>query len=254
MKTVKNRKRKFALGIKIAAMLSCVAIASVGFASWLIISNPADTDPSQGSITASTVTEQGLAFETPTWGEASDGDSDIVFGKPTDPIADAWLVAGNDVQSEDLKATLTLKYTPTNIKEADITVKFNVCSANGAIDTTTWANVKDYVGIKMTIGEGTAVECDATGTITATTKLTNGESVLEARTLTVKIEFYWKLDDSHSNPYVFFNTGHKPGDSYNETTTYAAHAKTVLEAVYDNLNGRKYQVVISGKVVPNTAS
>ena len=84
MKTLKRKNRKLALGVKIASLLSCVAIASVGFAGWIIVGNPS-VDVSSGTLNAYTVSESGLTLT-----KATDATENIVFGKADIPFRRAW--------------------------------------------------------------------------------------------------------------------------------------------------------------------
>lgn len=236
MKTIKNRKRKVALGVKIAAMLSCVAIASVGFASWLILINP-EGQSQTGNITASSVSEQGLELSTAWEGNANPS---IVLGKPEATAnANAWLTASDEVGVEVLTATLNVTYTPINISSATITVDFlahiGAKPANGewAEDTSRLAAIKDYVGVKVSVS-GTGVTAQSkeylNGLEPIVIELSNLTDVTTAQTFTVKVEFMWKFGTG-VNPYTYFNAITNP------TATDRADAKTALSDIYTAIHG-----------------
>ncbi len=253
MKTVKNRKRKFALGIKIAAMLSCVAIASVGFASWLIISNT-NIEPTGGNIVASDVDAAGVTLSHAWKNTASDTEQKIVFGYDKDytPNGSEWLVPGSGVESDSLTETLTVTYTLSNVTSADLDIGFSVTDSSNA-DVTgkegVWTKASEYVGVKIIIGD---------------TEYIYGSnfdpkiSVTTSGSTDVTITFFWKLgateENEGQNPYKYFN-GKTQTDKVNESeeTTWQAYAQTALKAIYA-LNNCQFKVTVTATNVKTSAS
>ena len=58
---MKQRKGKFTLGMKIASILSCIALVSVGFASWWIIRLPSP-ETKGGSFEVYSVDEKKINY------------------------------------------------------------------------------------------------------------------------------------------------------------------------------------------------
>lgn len=260
MKTVKSRKRKFALSMKIAAMLSCIAIASVGFASWLIVIKPEDQSQS-GNITASTVSEKGLELSTSWVGSKNS----IILGKPTGAANDGWLLAEGSIDEEVLSATLNVTYKPVNITTAKITVDFlghigaKPESAAWNEDTARLVAIKDYIDVTVTVsGDGVssvsktyssgleAIVIDLTG-------LDAEEANNVEKTLTVLVKFSWKFGEN-VNPYTYYN-----GLANNAENRAAA--KTALKAIYDAVHGPDgettetddlyFEVTVTGEADPS---
>lgn len=93
---------KFSLGMKIAAILSCLAIVSMGFASWWIVKTPEET--TVGDFTVYEADVKRIKFDVK---DSSNGSApNIVFGKPSNPTSGGWLIPGADVATEDLQATI----------------------------------------------------------------------------------------------------------------------------------------------------
>jgi hypothetical protein len=66
------KKMKFSLGMKIVSLLSCVALVSMGFASWWILKLP-ETDPyTNGSFTAYAVAEKNITIDNFVFTEGDD--------------------------------------------------------------------------------------------------------------------------------------------------------------------------------------
>ncbi len=265
MKTVKNRKRKFALGIKIAAMLSCVAIASVGFASWLIIQ---DTAPKStgGNITASTVDDASLTFGDPS------GTGNIVFGK-SGTVTPTWLVAGSDVADDSLTATFTVAYTASNIKSATITVNFLAHvgakpeSGTWNEDTTRFATLMKYLNLEVSVAESTVSGNVVSGTLNGSydsgftpielTLKGKDNGALASGSLTITVEFTWDYEVVSEiitkNPYEYFNSISSP--SSDQKTAAKNMLSAIYNAVYnetkattntDTTDDLHYEVAITG--------
>ena len=258
MKTVKSRKRKFALSMKIAAMLSCIAIASVGFASWLIVIKPEDQSQS-GNITASTVSEKGLELSS-SW---VDSKNSIILGKP-DPVAnDKWLIAEDSIAKEVLSATLNVTYKPVNITTARITVDFlghigaKPESGTWNEDTARLVAIKDYIDVKVTVsgaGVASVSQTYSSGLEPIVINLTGLDAEgtnNTVKTLTVLVEFSWKFGTG-VNPYTYYN-----GLANNAENRAAA--KTALKAIYDAVHGTDaattddlyFEVTVTGEADPS---
>ena len=103
---MKQKKFKFSLGLKIATILSCVALVSMGFASWWIISITNNDGAKTGSFTVYTVEEKEVTVTVDSWSDPTK----IVYGTSTKTPATTptWLIASDpNMQAESLSATLT---------------------------------------------------------------------------------------------------------------------------------------------------
>lgn len=246
MRTVKNRKRKFALGMKIAAMFSCIAIASVGFAAWIIV-NDTNVVGTSGSITAEAVDEKGLTFssiETPA--------DTIILGKSNAsvwyPTVDAqaatsftsknWLV-NSSIASEQLKGTITVSFEAKNVTEGTISVnlipKYGETDASSRLQelvTAKYLTVTLEVYSKNpqndTIDDliGTAA-LSTSGTPEITFDLTTER--INRGVFYIDVKFAWGDTFYRNNPYVFFNAQTKTDDLKNL-------AKTSLQKINDVVN------------------
>lgn len=254
---MKQRKHKFSLGIKIASILSCIALISVGFASWWIIKMP-EAVTEDGSFTVYAVEEKNVEFKNVTL-----ANSEIIFGKVAD-VDETWLWAmkekdGTEMANENLKSTLTftvdLKDGGTDLSESstlndmlsEVTLTVEP-SAAAALEAAINANyIKNpTVTYKYTPAGGT----EQTGTvayeengevdkIVAHIDMSNAK--VNTVTVTVEIAFEWgsafnaTIDETTQNwnPYVYYNN-----------KTYDATAKTALDTL-NTLSGATYDVTIA---------
>ena len=238
MKTVKSRKRKFALSMKIAAMLSCIAIASVGFASWLIVNQP-EQQNATGSITASAVGEANFTLT------ATNPATVINFGKAGTPSPNHnWLVA-NNVGEEVLTSAITVVYTTTNVNKGTITVNLE-----SLLDTTADLTVlkglitNKYITLTVGLYSDAALET-AIGTPAAyvpeTAEINAYEMTLNASgTFYVGVKFAWGEAFGNENPYTYFNELEKSAELVTKAQTALGALK---DAADDKLN---YTVTITG--------
>ncbi len=239
MKTVKNRKRKFALGMKIAALCSCLALASVGFASWLVVHEPEDqTVDGAVNVALTSSAELKEIKATPTLG-ADDADykAEFVFGRPTKgeaaPIK--WLVP-EDVEVEDLVEEYTLTFKPQNLPtEAKAVFAFDFDGIVDSVENNTALTTliqKGYVTLTITIGDAEgSLGTQVTKTFNTTTpfplvddletpavdesvltfvvpweKLSTLQEAGDTASIPFKIEFEWGGTFGGENPYNFYNT------------------------------------------------
>ncbi|MBQ3572128.1 MAG: hypothetical protein IJA15_04815 [Clostridia bacterium] len=240
MKTVKSRKRKFALSMKIAAMLSCIAIASVGFASWLIVNQPTD-QVATGSITASAVGDANFTLT------ATNPATVINFGKAGTPSPNHnWLVA-NNIEEEVLTSAIKVDYTTQHVTKGEITVNLEAF-LNTTADSTVLANLitNHYITVTVGLYSDAALANLLPGTSAVAYKVTDPEISASEMTLGasgtfyVGIKFAWGSEFGNENPYTYFNEQAKTDD-------LATKAETALGAIYSAANSKlNYKVTISG--------
>ena len=278
MRTVKNRKRKFALGMKIAAMFSCIAIASVGFAAWIIVNKPANQETA-GSITASTVSEKGLTLT------AAASSAAIILDAPASANKSGdWLISDvSGVAVESLSVTIPVTYEAIGIGSAEITVNFKAVLTDGSDGASRLAELigtdakTNYVNVVVSLWSvnPSTVDMDDDAQVSAyrkdvdtynyddekedTTFSLSGLNNQEVDgTFWIKIDFGWGAAFEGKNPYTYFNDL-DPNHDYalDAEKTNKLAAKNALTAIYEAIyeegmntenvttNDLKYHVTIS---------
>lgn len=247
-------KKKFSLGVKIASILSCVAVLSVGFASWLIVNVPDPEVSEVGSFEVYEVVDNSVTL-TYDWGNdgAEDKDAEgayttaatnaaqIIFGKPNSEAtgyqapANSWLQAGDDVQNE--KLTAQVKVT---IGHYDQLQNFEVTLASAAYD-----------GLGNLVATPTVNYKNAAGTANADTdgngKLSLAELSADGVKGTVVVEFVFGWGSAFTpagenqtpvNPFLFYN-------NQEYSATIASDANTKLTSINEALETAKYSVTFT---------
>ena len=261
---MKQRKFKFSLGMKIASILSCIALVSVGFASWWIVQYPTKAVTAQGSFEVYTVGTKKVVVSTPTF---TTGKDTIIFGKQSTTedgkaVDVKWLIAGTDVKEQNLQAVFTFDVSMMDVTEEEngntsesvssevlnnylssITLKMTENGTAGAIAN---AISKNYI-TNPTISYS-YIKKDATGDAlqTGTATWENGEISLDINTakaaysqitVTVTVDFKWGTAFDSKNPYVYYN-----GMDY--SVSNAGAAETALEGLL-GLSNVTYKVDVT---------
>lgn len=223
---MRQRKRGFKLSIKIVSILSVIAIASVGFASWLIINLPNETEQSSGSFKVYEVQDQTVTFENFTW----DADTQIRFGAPQTPATNLdynWLVAPSGSEKvENLSAgfnfDVKIADASAGVDDAVKTITIELAANNDA--KLRQAFNDGYIKAFIYVTDGTSTEKVAYDPTSAASVLytvpTNSAQTIN---LEVTLGFEWNFGGTNTNPYNYFNKY-----SYAEK---AAEAKTALEVL-----------------------
>ena len=233
------KTKRFSLGVKIASILSAVAILSVGFASWLIVSAPENKTYSEGAFTVETV-----AMKTAEFSEITVVDGTVVFGKGDDPAETnyGWLKATN-VGADDLSAQLTFTIS-TKDENNTSQLQLNEVLQKVTITLDTPTEFDSLVG--NTLAAPTITYTYSTN-VTETTEaadFTEGKVALDidlsnvdaiSIEVTVDITFAWGTD---GNPFTYYN-------SLQYTEQLGEEAFNVLNGVY-GLKDAKYSVTIAG--------
>ena len=260
---MKKTTKKLSLGMKIASVLACLAIVSVGFASWWIVKFPAPTKATDGQFEVYAVNTKSIHFSNIAWGTVDDADSDVVFGHPGSGTAVRWLGYDNDVQAQDLEAVLSFTVSVHNGEEVTdeldsgsalknyldtISLVFDPQSANfdAAIGNgiaapkisysldggTNWSDAQTYSADKYTL------------TINADTQTGNFADAFTTGTqvVMVKFEFGWEYtpagDSTQTvNPYDYYN-----GKTYKDAL--ATEAAGILSKIND-IGNTTYKIDIS---------
>ena len=221
-------------------ILAVLALASIGFASW-IISNPEESGYAEGSIFVDNVTSQVYDVD------ATLSVTEIQYGVPTDysPKATDWLT-NNSGKYDSLETILTVVITPET--GADVNTTLNAASLSvsltgvkgGTEYTTEQLNnlfkdaglTEPVLQIKNTSTEPEAPEWIAfDGTIDYENLVVNSTT----GTCQIKITFSW---GANGNPYTHYNgAGHSYAQDREE-------AEDFLAGVYEALYLLSYKVTI----------
>lgn len=221
-----SKTKKFSLGVKIASILTCVALTAVGFASWLII-KPAETVEQSGSFTVYTVEENNITI---TVAVKEGSSSTIIWGKgaePTNPTASPWLLA-TGVDNENLSATFTVTVTstkgtgdnattgmPLDDIISTINVGFEMVDSGSLYSTAMGSGYVSAPTIKVASNDAKTLSSNsASDTLAPTADVTT-------MSFDVVVTFAW---GENGNPYTYYN-----GQAYTETL--ATQAKACLDAV-----------------------
>ena len=231
-----RKNKKLTLGIKIASILTCLAMTAIGFAAWIVVTLPEGPEAVQGSFEIYTVD---TADVTVTPSETNTLET-IKFGK--DPSATAkWFFAPNvddEVLSADFAFTVDVdsdELTLDNVLSA-IEVTFTPTSAMKAkFDAAITAKYITAPTLTYTYGSGENLK---TGTATydateGTAKLTiNPPATGTTVDVTVTVAFGWGEAfkatigevTKNWNPLVYFN-------NLEYSDTNATAAETALVAI-----------------------
>ncbi len=251
--TMKKTTKKLSLGMKVASILACLALVSVGFASWWIVQLPDPVQYNDGSFTVYSVDTKNIKIE-----NLEFEGSRIIFGK-TAGVTQRWLLAEN-IEDQNLTATLTF----------DVNLYDNY-KENQANSLGTGA-IKDYVseitldfipsGIDSAISAGYITApvitysygTNKTGTVTyssgtATLPIYMDGATSNTTTVTVTFEFGWGATFSGQNPYAFYNAAGKDpnGASGVGNKTWAEHADDALTGL-NALATANYKVNLTAKI------
>jgi len=256
------KKMKFSLGMKIVSLLSCVALVSMGFASWWILKLPETPTTSSGSFEVYTVNTKkvtigDIQFKDSTVVKTTDPvtyypSSKIIFGKAASDATSKWLIAGSDVLDQNLKAEFTFTVnlfdvdgnteTASESKVSDFLKEVQldfICSKEVATALDNAINANYITAPKITYTYNTSVTNNTTYVNETTPNYTTDKTTTLAIpmnsatantvTVTVTIEFGWgelfnSTDGTNLNPYVHYNS-----KSY--TADLATEASTVLTAL-----------------------
>ena len=209
----------------VVTMLAILALASVGFASWVISFDATGTNT--GSITVDTVTDNRVDIVV-SW---VDDKSTICFGaqSSTSSITNPWLTS-NGEKTECLTVTATVKVYKKGAEQTDAnlvdlssnSVAFEVVDNSSNGFATASGSTKNYV-VAPTVATTLTKTEDTTGTYSVT------------------ITFAWGTAFSSKNPYEYYN-------ALTATDENATVAKTALSELQTLLGGVTYKLTITGKI------
>ncbi|MDD6302846.1 MAG: hypothetical protein PUA56_06085 [Bacillales bacterium] len=211
---MKNKNKKI---VFISALLGSIALASTGFASWVITTQ--DSKPIKGNVNVETVTD---ASHTLTVNLKIGQKGSLVFGATTTSVENPnpWLTYSGE--SENLTIVYDVECT-----------NYLPCNVGTAL---TFSKPTPFVGLVSSkyVTEPT-VELS-----TFTAK--EGNSTTGVATLTLSAA--WGEHFGGNNPFEYYNSK-SPADYASDEITYASDAKTALNAIYTALYGVKYTITVS---------
>lgn len=221
---MKKTTKKLSLGMKIASVLACLAIVSVGFASWWIVNYPKPVENNDGSFEVYGVETKNIYFDNMSWGEGKD-DALIIFGYPTGATTNkGWFgytksVADNDggVEEEDMSAIFkfTLKADDEGAALNDYMDVVTVTFTPIHDDFNALVTESKYIAapvIEYSLNGGTSWQTGATYNGAATTFDIEADSMTGSfQDIQLRFTFGWGeyFNDAETNenlnPYDFFN-------------------------------------------------
>ena len=270
----KGRKIKFTLGMKIASILCCVALVSVGFAAWWIVEFPVAQSTTAGNFTVYSVTNKKIVIQnmkflddandedptdiTPENKDTQIADAAIVYGKPSNADKSAyfenatpaktnygWLGTTIDVLEEDLTSILQFDVAITDGKADGDTVASFITDITIALDAADiFATIgKGVAAPKMsyrvgTSGDFTGEKTYATGTENAPLAITINKSAFESGstvTVQVKFDFGWSYT-SNGQPVTLNPYLHYNANAYGDgTLANELHNKETSNGILDKI-------------------
>lgn len=265
---MKQRKGKFTLGMKIASILSCIALVSVGFASWWIVQLPDPVTYENGSFTVYTVDTKNVIIEN--FKVKDNTEANVIFGK-TSGVTERWLLADEEVKAENLKVTFTFdvtlydNYDPeatTNTPDTDGSLKNFVGNIKldfaPTVETYLDSAIKEAKYITapvITYSYGSKTDKITYNPDAATNTLDIDMSGATSYTqqVTLTVEFKWGEAFGSKNPYEYFNdtSRNANGDSGVENYTWAEYAYKALDDIHTLGENTKYNMTLTAEVPAN---
>ena len=241
------RRSKLTIFIGILAIF---ALASIGFASW-IITNPNSGTTADGSIVVDDVTSEVFTIKT-TW-NATNGK--ILFSKPAGYVEDdsKWL-SSKSTETENLEAELTISFEKNDnvdlssiLDETPVQVDLDVLK-NGSVmsnsDVTSLFGGLTLPEPKLQIKSGSTF-VDFDGEINFSDLDGDGKCV-------IKVVFSWGTATNKENPYVYYNnisfgTETTEEDADGNKLTIEVVAEKYLKDLYTKFTGISYKLTLSDK-------
>ena len=245
---MKMRRRKFGIGLKIASLLTTIAVVSVGLASW-VITVPTQEVTAAGTITVDDVTTKQVTL-TAEWvnvtltgdtitGTSTSDDPVIYYGAPNKSIEGAWLTndkaTADDPQYENLTAWLKITAVATGMDVPDLAATLTAMDGEEVFDLSTAVVTYGNEGQKRLVGDPTLTVYTTTdGTnytksSLAANKITAGDAYLDQ--YLIKIEFKWGEAFGGINAYEYFNANAYSAAKATEATTKLSALQTALSDI-----------------------
>lgn len=228
----------------VLCLLATFALASIGFASW-IIANPDIT--TEGTTSGQFTVYEAVSETMSASVDFVGGKNTFVFGKPENYSADStkWLTASEDVLEESLSVTMNITITNANLLNGGsvdviIFVENNnlvTAMSNGLLTCKVNNEASTFTATQVKVG-------NETKDVYAITKSLTPSIAQDATdgTLTLTLEFGWGSTFGTQNPYAYYNAMNYD-DKIGEKTA-ATHAQENLGALQTALTGLAFNVKI----------
>lgn len=217
----------------VLCLLATFALASVGFASWILTNpNAAVTGTTTGDFTVYNAVDKSVSVEVEFTNET------FVFGSPVDQneFANPWLTM-DGLSTDVLSTTITLTVSNyESLSDAGLTVEIYDVFADSKLKA---AIDGEYIQCKS----GSFSDTEKTLTLpdestvkayTLTKTISKSEITAGSGTVSFNLTFDWGVTFGEENPYNYYNA-----------LDYDASASTELNALYDSLNGLKFNLLIT---------
>lgn len=210
----------------VLCLLATFALASIGFASW-IIASPDDVNiTDEGSFTVYNAVDSTAQV---TYSFAN-GKNQFIFGKPTEAeinaISKPWLTVGDEMAEENLSVTINVNESNANYNET--------------LEVYIYVNSDTYTALQAAKTAGLIYYADDLfQTIEIDSKTYYGVKAEGTESISLTLAFQWGTEFNKINPYKYYNT---KDDGYDAT------AATKLNALAP-LNTLKFNVLIKEQTV-----
>ena len=252
---MKKTTKKLSLGMKIASILACLALVSIGFASWWIVNYPKPVEYNEGSFEVYGVETKNIYFDNMAWGTGAD-DAAVIFGYPTNAQNNKgwfgyskWTESNTSgVKEQDLSAvfSFTLKIDEDGEALNDYMDKITVSFAPTYESFNELVSEKQYIAapvIEYSLNGGETWLEGATYAGGTTTFEIDADTMTGSyQDIQIKFTFNWgeyfnSDNGDNLNPYDFFN-------AMDYSVENAEEAQDVMEAI-EALKNTSYKLTIS---------
>ena len=204
----------------VLCLLATFALASIGFASW-IIANPADINlTDEGSFTVYNATDSTASISVTFAGDKNS----IIFGKPTEDkiatIPDPWLTMGSEMAEENLSVSLTVSESNDDYTGTLVVYLY--------VDNETYQKLEKAKTDKLINYSDDLFQAVQIGSTTY-----HGIKQETSNSTTLNLAFTWGEKFGKTNPYLHYNGG-----------SYDANAAETLNSLLP-LNNIKFNVLIT---------
>lgn len=208
-------------------LLATFALASIGFASWIIANPELIVDgTTKGSFVVYDTTDNSVSVKVEFTKDSEDNEiNQIIFGKSADYVAgeDHWLTPGEEILVENL--SVTINFTVTNLAQAENGLEYMVLVTEADYQKLVAAKTANLITFSADLF---AEVTDAEGTVLGYGVKKEFTNATDTYTLT----FEWGSAFGGENPVDYYNAG-----------SYTEDAKKNLDELA-KLNGIKFNLTI----------
>lgn len=186
-------------------ILTILSLASIGFASWIII-NPTPIEPTVGEIAVDDVTSEVFTIET-AWDTTSNGK--INYGKPVGYVDEdgKWLTSTAE-EEENLQADLVISFIAADnvdlsgvIDGAPIPVNFKTLKNGELMEDSVETEFYQNLTLPMPVLQVK----NSDGNFVAFDGFINSDDIDSNKQCTIRVVFGWGTATGNKNPYEYYN-------------------------------------------------